>query len=54
MKFDKYSQEYVLKNYYKTGSMIALGCRGIGIILNKDIEFQWILFDFGAYLGLTF
>lgn len=34
--------------------MISLGCRGLGIIFNLDIENQRKLFNFGAHLGIAF
>ena len=34
--------------------MISLGCRGLGIIFNLDIENQRRLFNFGAHLGIAF
>lgn len=34
--------------------MISLGCRGLAIILDLDIESQRHLFDFGAHLGIAF
>lgn len=39
-KFDteNYFNSYVAKTYYKTASMISLGCRGLGVIYDLDIE----------------
>ena len=34
--------------------MISLGCRGIGLIFNLDIQNQRNLFNFGAHLGIAF
>lgn len=34
--------------------MISIGCRGLGIIFNLDIENQRNLFNFGAHLGIAF
>jgi geranylgeranyl pyrophosphate synthase len=31
-----YMEDYINKTYYKTASVIALGCRGLGIIMGKD------------------
>lgn len=55
-KFDveEYFVSYISKTYYKTASMISLGCRGLGIIYGFDIEAQRKLFDFGAHLGVAF
>ena len=35
---DNYFNSYIAKTYYKTASMISLGCRGLGIIYGLDIE----------------
>ena len=35
----EYFNSYIAKTYYKTASMISLGCRGIGVLMNfEDIE----------------
>jgi len=34
--------------------MISLGCRGLGLIFNLDLQNQRRLFDFGAHLGIAF
>ena len=31
-----YFESYVSKTYYKTASMISLGCRGLGVIMGLD------------------
>ncbi|TNV82886.1 hypothetical protein FGO68_gene14757 [Halteria grandinella] len=51
---DEYFNSYIAKTYYKTASMISLGCRGLGIIYDLDIDAQRKLFDFGAHLGIAF
>ena len=51
---DNYFNSYIAKTYYKTASMISLGCRGLGVIYNLDIEAQRRLFNFGAHLGIAF
>ena len=51
---ERYFNSYVSKTYYKTASMISLGCRGIGVLMNFDTESQRRLFDFGAHLGIAF
>lgn len=51
---DNYFNSYIAKTYYKTASMISLGCRGLGVIYNLDIEAQRKLFNFGAHLGIAF
>ena len=36
---NEYFNSYIAKTYYKTASMISLGCRGIGVLMNfEDIE----------------
>lgn len=52
--YESYFESYIAKTYYKTASMISLGCRGIGLIFNLDIENQRKLFNFGAHLGIAF
>jgi geranylgeranyl pyrophosphate synthase len=32
LNIEEYFQSYIAKTYYKTASMISLGCRGLGII----------------------
>lgn len=54
MDIDNYFETYIAKTYYKTASMISLGCRGIGLIFNLDLESQRRLFEFGAHLGIAF
>jgi geranylgeranyl pyrophosphate synthase len=50
-----YFESYIAKTYFKTASMISLGCRGIAIIMGfTDIHLQRALFDFGANLGIAF
>jgi geranylgeranyl pyrophosphate synthase len=50
-----YFDSYVAKTYYKTASMISLGCRGVALIMGLDkIQEQRALFDFGANLGIAF
>lgn len=52
---DNYFDSYVAKTYYKTASMISLGCRGVSLIMGYDgIKEQKALFDFGANLGIAF
>ena len=46
--------EYISKTYFKTASMISLGCRGVGLIYDLDLEDQRRLFEFGAELGVSF
>lgn len=52
--YPEYFNSYISKTYYKTASMISLGCRGLGLIFDLDIENQQKLFNFGANLGIAF
>lgn len=38
LNLDEYFNSYIAKTYYKTASMISLGCRGLGIIYDLDME----------------
>ncbi len=62
---EDYFVSYISKTYYKTASMISLGCRycfilsyvfcrGLGVIYGLDVEAQRRLFEFGAHLGIAF
>lgn len=52
--FEEYFNSYISKTYYKTASMISLGCRGLGLIFGLDTANQQKLFNFGANLGIAF
>ena len=54
MDYTDYFEQYVAKTYYKTASMISIGCRGLGLIFNLDLENHRKLFNFGAHLGIAF
>ncbi len=50
-----YFDSYIAKTYYKTASMISLGCRGMAVMMNfDDCEAHRSLFNFGAHLGIAF
>lgn len=49
-----YFTSYIAKTYYKTASMISLGCRGVALIFAGDLEDQRRMFNFGAHLGIAF
>ena len=56
-QFDQigYFDTYIAKTYYKTASMISLGCRGIAVLMNfEETEAHRSLFNFGAHLGIAF
>jgi geranylgeranyl pyrophosphate synthase len=52
--YNHYFESYISKTYFKTASMISLGCRGLGLIFDLDLENQRRLFNFGAHLGIAF
>jgi geranylgeranyl pyrophosphate synthase len=54
LHYEDFFSSYIAKTYYKTASMISLGCRGLGLIFNLDIASQRHLFNFGAHLGIAF
>jgi geranylgeranyl pyrophosphate synthase len=35
---DNYFDSYISKTYFKTASMISIGCRGLGVLLQLDAE----------------
>lgn len=35
---ENFFKQYIAKTYYKTASMISLGCRGIGLIFSLDVH----------------
>ena len=49
-----YFTNYMDKTYYKTASMISLGCRGVALMFAMDDQGHEQLFNFGAHLGLAF
>jgi geranylgeranyl pyrophosphate synthase len=51
---DNFFKIYMIKTYYKTASLLALGLRGIGIIYKFDLEMQRRLFNLGLHIGLIF
>ena len=52
---ETYFDSYIAKTYYKTASMISLGCRGMAVLMDlKHPQAHRALFDFGAHLGVAF
>ena len=49
-----YFNNYMSKTYFKTASMISLGCRGIALIYKLNDDAHRSLFNFGAHLGIAF
>jgi all-trans-nonaprenyl-diphosphate synthase len=45
---------YLIKTYYKTASLIAMGMRGIGVIYGLDENLQRSLFNLGLHIGIVF
>ena len=51
---EKYFSNYLAKTYFKTASMISLGCRGIALLYKLNDDSHRSLFNFGAHLGIAF
>lgn len=51
---EQYFSNYLSKTYFKTASMISLGCRGIALLYKMNDESHRALFNFGAHLGIAF
>ena len=51
---EEYFENYMIKTYYKTASLIALSLRGIAIIFELNDHLQKNLFNLGLHLGLVF
>ena len=34
--FERYFDSYIAKTYFKTASMISIGCRGVALMMNMD------------------
>ncbi len=45
---------YLIKTYYKTASLIAMGMRGIAVIYGLDENLQRSLFNLGLHIGIVF
>ncbi|KAL4487568.1 hypothetical protein ABPG72_017357 [Tetrahymena utriculariae] len=53
-ELDDIINQYILKTYYKTASLMAFSAQGVGIILNQDFHNQECLFKFAQHLGISF
>jgi geranylgeranyl pyrophosphate synthase len=51
---EKSFETYMIKTYYKTASLMALSCRGIGVIYDLDDTLQRELFNIGLHNGMVF
>ena len=51
---ERYFGNYLSKTYFKTASMISLGCRGIALLYKLNDDSHRSLFNFGAHLGIAF
>ena len=47
-------EDYSEKNFYKTASLIAAGCRGAAVFSDCDEDVKKAMYDYGKHLGLAF
>jgi len=47
-------RDYIIKSYYKTGSLISNSCRGVCLIAKEDHAIQKAAFKFGQHIGIAF
>jgi len=52
--FDRILKDYIIKSYYKTGSLISNSLRGVAILHRESLEVQTQAFLFGQHLGIAF
>jgi len=50
----KWHENYISASFYKTSSLMALSCRGVGLIHNKSMDIQRILTVFATHFGTAF
>jgi len=48
---EKIFKDYIIKSYYKTGSLISNSCRGVCVIAQENSEVQTSAFNFGKHIG---
>jgi len=48
---DQLMRDYLIKSYYKTGSLISNSCRGVCLISKQDKAVQEAAFKFGKHIG---
>lgn len=51
---DRLLKDYIIKSYYKTGSLISNSLRGVCLISKEDLEIQTLAFKFGKHIGIAF
>lgn len=54
VKGDSPMEQYLRKNYYKTASIMANGCRSTAILGQQNEEIQDIVFQYGLHVGSAF
>lgn len=47
-------EQYLAKNYYKTGSLMANGCRAVAMLEGHDVRTCDAAFRYGRHVGLAF
>ena len=47
-------EDYTQKNFYKTASLIAAGCRGAAVFSEASEEVKDAMYEYGRHLGLAF
>jgi len=47
-------EDYTQKNFYKTASLIAAGCRGAAVFSEASEEIKDAMYEYGRHLGLAF
>ena len=47
-------KDYMIKTYYKTGSLISNSLRGVAMISGQNLEVQTLFFRFGQHIGIAF
>lgn len=52
--YDNSIKAYLMKNYYKTGSLFSNSFKGVGEIMGLEPDMSDQLFDVGAQIGILF
>ena len=47
-------EDYAMKNFYKTASLIAAGCRGAAVFSDCTDDVKEAMYEYGKHLGLAF
>lgn len=53
-RFGENFDQYIVKNYYKTGALFSNAFMGMGEIMGSDSEASSQLFELGAQIGILF